>query len=356
MSERIKSVDFARSILIFLVIFGHISEAFWRADAEKYSMIRQLWIFIYYFHIPAFAMISGYLSGHKGRTPDITALFNSLIIPYIVFQVLYRIYLYKSNYITDLSFHFLSEPYVHLWYLPGLFFWRMMLPFFLDLRYSFFLAFCIGLFSIFMPDAALFMSAGRIIRFFPYFLFGALFFDKGYHIKEFQSLKFKYTAALIFLIFTSVTLFFPADGDETRVLYLFPDENGNSIYTLIHRLRMYAAGFILSFILIIYSGAGEKFINLLIPGKYSIYPYVLHMFAVALALQKGYLGRLASAVENEFALILILFIISISLGFLAASFPARKLFGALIEPDSDKIKSYGSFIFIFLILIFFYIS
>ena len=352
MKERDNYFDFARAVLIFFVIFGHLSEGFWRIKPEKYIFLKQIWMVIYYFHIPAFAMISGYLSGRKGRSPNVEKLFISLILPYIFFQVLYRFYFFKSNNMPDFSVHLFSEPYAHLWYLMSLFFWRMLLPFFLNIRFAFIMTLFLGIFSILMPDASLFLSVGRTIRFFPYFFLGALLFGKGISAKDFRMNKYKIAAVIALIFFIIYYTNYKNEGDDMRVLQIFPDGDSDILSSLFQQTRIYAIGFILSGIFFIFTAnLSDKFQYILSSGKYSIYPYVLHLFVVSAILNRGYATRLDGIAGEETVIIIFLILISVLIEYILTSFLIRKISKFILEPNYEKVREYGTPVFTFCVLL-----
>ena len=59
MKKDIVWLDYARTLGIFLVIFGHCLQTFpeWKIN----GILRGLWDYIYLFHMPLFFIISGFL-------------------------------------------------------------------------------------------------------------------------------------------------------------------------------------------------------------------------------------------------------------------------------------------------------
>ena len=106
--QRIIEIDYMKSILILLVVFGHFLECF----ETKLSI--NIYKFIYIFHIPLFVFISGYLA--KFKIKDIMKLF----IFYFVFQILYLLFvnLVLNQALKNTLF---TIPYWILWYLFALY-------------------------------------------------------------------------------------------------------------------------------------------------------------------------------------------------------------------------------------------
>ena len=91
--KRINWIDWAKVIGIWLVILGH-------APAKGH-------IFIYMFHMPLFFMLSGFLYKRTNFKSEIKKSFRSLIIPYLIFNLLLIIVSiiigdFRSNMIYDI--------------------------------------------------------------------------------------------------------------------------------------------------------------------------------------------------------------------------------------------------------------
>ncbi len=81
--------DNAKFILIFLVVFGHILRSFINGN----EFMLHLYKFIYTFHMPAFILVSGYFAKNFKRKGYVKKLAVKLIIPYLIFQGIYSVFL-----------------------------------------------------------------------------------------------------------------------------------------------------------------------------------------------------------------------------------------------------------------------
>ena len=77
--------DNAKFILIFFVVLGHLIEPY----ALDIPFYKTVFVFIYFFHMPAFVLVSGYFS--KNFKNWKYAL--NLVVVYIIFQTLYKLFL-----------------------------------------------------------------------------------------------------------------------------------------------------------------------------------------------------------------------------------------------------------------------
>src|SRR5690625_864252 len=114
--ERNAYFDNAKIILIFLVVFGHLIQPFISASSE----LNTLYLWIYTFHMPAFIFLAGFFAKGSGNKEYIINLAKKLLIPYILFQLLYTGYYFfigKENWQTGIFY-----PHGPFWFLFSLFF------------------------------------------------------------------------------------------------------------------------------------------------------------------------------------------------------------------------------------------
>lgn len=119
MRQRDYQMDNIRFLLIFLVLMGHFMELF---QGEFTSGLYKL---IYSFHMPAFLFLTGYFARFDRRK-----IAFGLIYPYILFQILYRIFdalVYKEKDSFTIEF---GTPCWLLWYLLVTIFCYLLLPLF----------------------------------------------------------------------------------------------------------------------------------------------------------------------------------------------------------------------------------
>jgi fucose 4-O-acetylase-like acetyltransferase len=163
-------LDNAKAALIVLVIFGHCIEP----ARQSSGILQALYLFLYAFHMPALAMVSGVFSPRDYSREMVGKSFRALIIPFLAFELLYE----GAHVITTGQFsHYAQhmEPYWLLWFLPSLFMWRIALPAFLRLRFPLVSAILISfLVGASMTDGY-YLDILRTAVFFPFFLVGAMY-------------------------------------------------------------------------------------------------------------------------------------------------------------------------------------
>ena len=163
-------LDNLKYLLIFLVVFGHFIENF--QDIWNSSYIRGAWQFIYLFHMPCFAFISGYFSKKK----DIRIFEKVLekqIIPLVLFQFLFEIlniiYAHKFTGAT-----FALTPYWTLWYLLSLAFWKIFFQMLYKVKFILAISIVLALGVGTVSSLGYPLSISRTIVLFPFFLVGNL--------------------------------------------------------------------------------------------------------------------------------------------------------------------------------------
>jgi fucose 4-O-acetylase-like acetyltransferase len=127
--------------------------------------------------MPAFIFISGYFSKKFYERGYLQKITKKLLLPYILFQLLYSVYYFFLYDKQSLEFELLT-PHWSLWFLLSLFSWNVLLLWFgrLPKRMALPLALLLGLTGG-MLEAEKWLSLSRTLTFFPFFLLG-FFFEK----------------------------------------------------------------------------------------------------------------------------------------------------------------------------------
>lgn len=158
-------LDNAKFILIALVVFGHAIE-----PLRDYAPTQVLYYWIYLFHMPAFIMISGYLSRNFDASPNrVEKAVLTLAVPYLIFWAIHQsIYTVDEGLPDSLS---VLTPTWSLWFLVALFLWRLSVPVWKRLRWPVTIAVVISVFAA-TADLGTTLSLGRVLSFLPFFVLG----------------------------------------------------------------------------------------------------------------------------------------------------------------------------------------
>jgi fucose 4-O-acetylase-like acetyltransferase len=244
-------------------VIGHFLYYF----SSDFKVAEILRICIYSFHIPAFSFISGYFA----RKNHFLVLIRKLLVPYIVFQIIY-FFAYTSMGI-DVEFSLFS-PFFTLWYLIALFCWRLVIDHCEQIPHLFLVSVIFSVLIGFVPVGDELLDIYRIIGFFPFFVMGHRF-----HIKEFQKIaQFRYakwiSGGLLFSSFIYILLHYekisiPLWNCQNSYETLGVDQYG----WLIHLIYMISAVILIYAIGILMPKEKKAFTDL---GAYTMRIYLCH--------------------------------------------------------------------------------
>ncbi|RCG26077.1 hypothetical protein DTL70_08430 [Streptomyces diacarni] len=160
--------DNAKYLTIVLVGIGHA----WDPLREDSRTAEALYFVLYTFHMPAFIIISGYLSrSFEGKPKQVQRLVTGVVVPYLAIQFAYTFFMRWANDDPDREFHF-QEPGFALWFLCALFIWRLTTPLWKSLRWPMPVALVIGAAASVTPSIGGDLNLMRIGQFLPFFVLG----------------------------------------------------------------------------------------------------------------------------------------------------------------------------------------
>ena len=268
-NERIYLFDNLKFILIFLVVFGHCIMIFVN------DITLRVYMYIYLFHMPTFAFISGYF--FKRRNKKVL----SFIVKYFAFQCLYLLLASIIDKNTNFNMSSIFDPYWIMWYMYCLIFWNIIMNI-IEMKNQKLGIILIGI-SIIMAILAGTIenintkySLSRMIAFFPFFLSG-IYCKKFIDIRKLKcSKKVKCIFILIFIVIALLTFYLPIANSYEALYYSKP-------YSVVGitpgiRLLQYIIGFIfiVGFLIII----PNKKYKLSFIGANTEYIYLLHGFII----------------------------------------------------------------------------
>lgn len=175
-------IDNIKVLLIFLVVFNHII-AF---NLVKVDMVvRYIWYGITIFHMPAFVFISGYLSK---KPQNVLKNVKNLLIPYILG---YSLTWYSQIWLgRTVDYEILRPTGTVMWYVLALFAYRLTIEAMGKIRFIVPLSIIFALWAGTRPEFTTFLSASRIVVFFPFFAAGYLW--KSEYITAVRKFKGKW--------------------------------------------------------------------------------------------------------------------------------------------------------------------
>lgn len=296
--------DNLKLLLIILVVMGHVIEPL--IDSNK--NIKATYMFIYAFHMPLFVFVSGYFSKNINDNKKFFSKINNILVPYIIFQLLYsifNIYVLKAQ---DFEVT-LIYPYWTMWYLLSLFTWSITLPYFSKIKYSVLLTFVISIISGYDNNIGYYLSLSRTITFFPYFLMG--YFCKQEYI-DIIRVHIKKVHALLGVLMVSLFIYLMNSKIDYRWFY------GSYSYSQLDGFG--CPKFIIDILTYILAIITSVCVLALIPDKKLIFTklgsrtmsvYIFHGFIIKLLVKYNFFNYIDSFTSKIFIMLISLFIVVI---------------------------------------------
>ncbi|MGI5118824.1 acyltransferase family protein [Marinactinospora thermotolerans] len=162
--QRDALLDNAKFLLIGLVVIGHAI-----SPLENSRSAEVLYFWIYLFHMPAFVLISGYLSKSFDASPRrLDKLLTTVAAPYLVFWFLYAL---QSLWVgRDIPGSPLQALWL-TWFLAALFVWRLTVPLWYRVRHPVLISIAISCCAA-VVDLGTVMALPRILSLLPFFVAG----------------------------------------------------------------------------------------------------------------------------------------------------------------------------------------
>ncbi|TDB80148.1 acyltransferase, partial [Actinomadura sp. KC216] len=158
--------DNVKFFLIMLVVLGH----FWEVFRKDSGAANAAYTVVYAFHMPVFVFVAGYFSrGFMRSTSKFRGIFPTLVVPFAIFNALYRLLTYFN--VDDFQLMGAFRPQYLMWFLVALVLWRLSAPLWSHLRYPVGTAVVLSLIAgtwSFNSDPTLCRAAGLL----PFFVLG----------------------------------------------------------------------------------------------------------------------------------------------------------------------------------------
>ncbi len=164
--RRVPFWDNARYACIVLVVLGH---AIQRLSYDS-DIAFALYLALYAFHMPAFAIISGYFSksGSPTRT-QMARVITDIILPYVIFEALWTLTKWLVEGETTPN---PTQPSWTLWFLLALGIFRLVLPYLALLRWPLLWTVVISVGAGYLPNVDSTFSLSRTLGLLPFFTLG----------------------------------------------------------------------------------------------------------------------------------------------------------------------------------------
>lgn len=164
--SRIPLWDNARFGCIVLVVMGH---AIQRQTLDSDNALT-LYLFIYAFHMPAFAIISGFFSkASPPGTRQMRRIITDFVLPYVIFEAIWGLVQFLVEGYPAFN---PTEPSWTLWFLLALAIFRLVLPYLVLLRWPLAWAALLSVGVGYLANVDSTFSLSRAIGILPFFVLG----------------------------------------------------------------------------------------------------------------------------------------------------------------------------------------
>ncbi|WP_162599682.1 acyltransferase family protein [Nocardioides solisilvae] len=120
-------LDNAKTVLVVLVVVGHAVVLMPSGEVKSHA-----YDFVYYFHMPAFVLLTGYLSrSFTWSRKGFVSLVTTLAVPYVLFELLmalWRVHVVDQVSSLEVLSPLWLNPHWPMWYLVVLIMWRLATP------------------------------------------------------------------------------------------------------------------------------------------------------------------------------------------------------------------------------------
>ena len=158
--------DNAKLLLVTAVVVGHA----WAMLPDS-APAETVYDFLYLFHMPAFVLVTGYLSrSFTWSRRSLARLVTTVAVPYLVFEgLLAAFHVWVGGQRLEAIW---LDPHWAMWFLPALFVWRLVTPLLRAAPAPLLVAVAACLAGGLVTTEVL--DAGRMLSFLPFFTLGLL--------------------------------------------------------------------------------------------------------------------------------------------------------------------------------------
>ncbi|WP_214465957.1 acyltransferase family protein [Microbacterium flavescens] len=328
--RRVPFWDNARFACIVLVVLGHAVQ---RLTYDS-DIALGLYLLVYAFHMPAFAIISGYFS--KSDPPNrrqMARVVTDILLPYVIFEGLWTLTKWLVEGQANPN---LTQPSWTLWFLLALGIFRLVLPYLALLRWPLLWTVAISIGAGYLPNIDSTFSLSRTLGLLPFFTLGWWLREHDI-VERFGVLARRRWGATIAAVgvfaVAGWTAWYFVDAWRAMNLreWLFYDDN----YAALGGTEWWAGGVRLALMVVALVLSAAFFTLLPLGthwwthfGQYTMYVYLLHSFVLYPFRESGVLRDL----EPTWLWLPIVIVASVLIALGLATRPVRRVFRPLVEP------------------------
>ncbi|MET4640120.1 acyltransferase family protein [Mycetocola sp. 2940] len=327
---RVPFWDNARFACIVLVVMGHgIQRITYDSDA---ALVTYLWI--YAFHMPAFAIVSGYFT--KSGPPTVRQMkrvITDILVPYVIMESIWTLVQFLVEGKRELN---PTQPSWTLWFLLALGIFRLVLPYLALLRWPLAWSLVISVGVGYLENVDSTFSLARALGILPFFVLGWQLHRwklvDRWRVVERQTWLIRGIAIVFMLAWVAVLVAFVDLWREIDLKHwFFYDQSyswlgGDQWWAGAVRLGLIGLAVLLSAAFFVLLPRRESWMTAL--GQYTMYVYLLHSFVLYPLRESGVLRG------EEFPELYLVGMLAFSvvIAVVLSSGPVRKIFRPIVEP------------------------
>jgi fucose 4-O-acetylase-like acetyltransferase len=282
--------DNAKMALVTLVVLGHswtllplnLTDG---GSSTSTQVDSWLYNFLYAWHIPAFVIVTGYLSrSFEYSRARMWNLVTTVAVPYVIFEGVYALY---RHVVGGVDFERLwANPHWPMWYLSAMFFWRLMTPIFKRMPGKVMVAVAISLVAgLYATDV---FDNARIFGLLPFFVLGLKMHEGHWNLLRTRRARWYGIGGLLVLF---VLARFSSHWFETEWLYYrsrYDALDPNNLRAMVIRISLLLSGLVGAFSFFAVVPRAKTWFSTL--GGATLVVYLFHGFFVLSAEFAGFKG------------------------------------------------------------------
>ena len=329
--SRVPLWDTARFVAIALVVVGHaVQRLIGDSDAALIE-----YLFIYAFHMPLFAIISGYFS--KPGPPNerqMRRVITDIVIPYVIFETIWTAVqaVVEGNWSVNPT-----EPSWTLWFLLALGIFRLVLPYLALVRWPLVWAVALSIGVGYFSNVDSTFSLSRAIGILPFFVLGWKLHEWGivdrWRLADPPTLLVRSIAVVVLAAWLAVLIVFIDIWRERDLRFWFfydaayADLGQDQWWAGLVRLALIALAVLLSAAVLALVPRRTTAVTAL--GQATMYVYLLHSFVLYPIRESGIVG---GDERSGWPWLLGLITLALLITVVLASRPVRRVLRPLVEP------------------------
>jgi fucose 4-O-acetylase-like acetyltransferase len=328
--KRVPFWDNARFACIVLVVMGHGIQRL----TEDSDAALTVYLLIYAFHMPAFAIVSGYFS--KSDPPgrrQMARVITDILLPYLIMESIWTLVQFWVE--GELNVN-PTQPSWTLWFLLALGIFRLILPYLALIRWPLMWAVIVSVGVGYLDNVDSTFSLSRTLGILPFFVLGwklrSWKLVDRWRVTERQTWPVRAAALGLFAVLAAA---FVAFIDVWRDIYLrlwfFYDDSyqglGEGVWWAgLVRLGLIALAVLLSAAFFVLVPRRQTWMTGF--GQATMYVYLLHSFVLYPIRQSGMLRQ---GLDPDVWLVIML-VAAVGIAVVLSTAPVRRVFRPLIEP------------------------